>query len=203
MSTFRFRLATLLRLREAARDEKRARLAEAYRAAEILAAQLQEIDGELAAYRLAAQQNAQRGIVDVDQLLHGHRYERVLTAQKNALKTQQKQVAEEIDRRRLALVEADRQVRVLEKLREKKQTEHATAEERRDQRLMDELASRARPAMTEVTPCSASSSAAFPAPSSTPAWPPSSRRRAPSWSSRRKAISRARRFFNAWPRSTA
>jgi flagellar export protein FliJ len=65
---------------------------------------------------------------------------------------QQQQVAQEVERRRLALVEADRQVRVLEKLREKKHEEYVRQEERRDQRLMDELAARARPVLGEVLP---------------------------------------------------
>jgi len=41
MPKFQFRLATLLRLREATRDERRGRLAEAYRVDEVVEAQLE------------------------------------------------------------------------------------------------------------------------------------------------------------------
>ena len=50
------------------------------------------------------------------------------------------QLNEEIERRRAALVEADREVRVLEKLRERKWSEHQTAELRHELRQLDEVA---------------------------------------------------------------
>ncbi|HTN74857.1 MAG TPA: flagellar export protein FliJ [Pirellulaceae bacterium] len=150
MAKFRYRLATLLRLREAARDEKRAQLAEAYRAAEILAGHLRDVEQELAELRVAAEATTKPGTVNIDSLLQTHRYELLLRAQKQMILGQQKQVAEEVDRRRLLLVEADRQVRVLEKLREHKLQEHQTREENRDMRMMDELASRARPHVGEA-----------------------------------------------------
>jgi len=151
MARFRYRLATLLRLKESARDEKRAQLAEAYRAAEILVERLREVDDELAVTRTQAQQLAQAGKIDIDYMLNSHRYERVLRAQRNMIEQQQQQIAAEVERRRLALVEADRQVRVLEKLREKKLHEHLQREDRRDQKLMDELAARATSKLGEVT----------------------------------------------------
>lgn len=151
MARFRYRLATLLRLKESARDEKRAQLAEAYRAAEILVERLREVDDELAVTRTQAQQIAQTGTIDIDYLMNSHRYERVLRAQRNMIEQQQQQIAAEVERRRIALVEADRQVRVLEKLREKKLHEHVQREDRRDQKLMDELAARATSKLGEVT----------------------------------------------------
>lgn len=152
MATFRYRLATLLRLREAARDEKRAQLAEAYRAMQILDDRLQELDQEIAEAKAAARSAASTGRVDVDYVMNAHRYEVILRAQRGGIEAQRKQVAEEVERRRQALVEADRQVRVLEKLREKKLAEHEARELKRDQRLMDELASRAKAAAQEVMP---------------------------------------------------
>jgi len=52
MSKFKFRMATLLRLRETTRDQRRGELAEAYRVDEVLQRQLQQIEGELTALRL-------------------------------------------------------------------------------------------------------------------------------------------------------
>lgn len=152
MSRFRFRLATLLRLRVAARDERRAQLADAYRAVQILEQRMQEIDNDLADARAAAANAVHTGAVDVDYLVNAHRYQLVLGAQRKGLETQHKQIMEEVDRRRLALVEADRQVRVLEKLREKKLREYEHLEARRDTKLMDELAARAKVNFGEAVP---------------------------------------------------
>jgi flagellar export protein FliJ len=49
-------------------------------------------------------------------------------------------VQAEVERRRLALVEADRQIRVLEKLREKQEEAYRTDELRREQQMLDEQA---------------------------------------------------------------
>lgn len=150
MARFRYRLATLLRLREAARDERRAQLAEAYRALEILAKNLQEVDHEMAELRVFSGEASRPGDVDIDRLLQSHRYELLLRAQRQSLLQQQRQVTEETERRRLALVEADRQVRVLEKLRESKWQEHLRLEEARDVKLMDEVAGRPKPQLGEA-----------------------------------------------------
>lgn len=124
MARFRFRLTTLLRLREATRDEKRAQLAEAYRAVQILEERIQEANNELAAAQAAAQAAVKIGTVNVDHMVNAHRYQLILKSQRAAIEAQLKQVMQEVERRRLALVEADRQVRVLEKLREKKLQEY-------------------------------------------------------------------------------
>jgi flagellar export protein FliJ len=50
------------------------------------------------------------------------------------------QVRAEVERRRAVLVEADRQVRVLEKLREKQQSAHTQREDKLAQKILDEQA---------------------------------------------------------------
>jgi flagellar export protein FliJ len=74
----------------------------------------------------------------------------LLDAQSRALTQQQRQIAEDLERRRLALVEGNRQVRVLEKLREKQAHEFSQQAAVRDVKLMDELAQRS-PARTGET----------------------------------------------------
>jgi flagellar FliJ protein len=73
-------------------------------------------------------------------LLHTHRYEVVLAAQGRQLAGQLAEVAAEVERRRLAVVEADRQVRVLEKLRERQAAQQRRHEERQQVKQLDELA---------------------------------------------------------------
>ena len=79
-------------------------------------------------------------MADVDLLIASHRYELVLKAQAQQLAGQIEQVRAEVARRRQILVEADRQVRVLDKLRERQQAAHNLREERREQKLLDERA---------------------------------------------------------------
>ncbi len=82
MSKFTFRLATLLRLREATRDERRGELAEAYRVDDTLKHQLQRTDAELAALQTQYRQTLAPGEVDVNRLVEAQRNELVLRSQR-------------------------------------------------------------------------------------------------------------------------
>jgi flagellar protein FliJ len=137
---FSFRLQTLLRLRLAARDERRADLAKALRAEELLQKQQVALQGEQAEMANRARQLKGPGTGDVEALLHTHRYEIVLGSRLRLLAAQMAEVAAETERRRLALVEADRQVRMLEKLRERKAADYRHDQERREAKQFDEQA---------------------------------------------------------------
>jgi len=141
MNTFRFRLATLLRLREAARDERRGRLAEAQRAEDVVVERLREIDAELAEQRLVPVTATAPGRrINLDQLLDAERYELLLRTERLGVERQRAEISEEIERRRQALVAADREVRVLERLREHQEELFRAEQNRRDIRLLDEVA---------------------------------------------------------------
>ena len=140
MARFKFRLATLLRLREATRDERRTELAEAYRADNLLSEHLDRVGQELSWLRALCRKVAGPGTVDVDRLAETQRYELVLRAQQNQLAGQREAVGAEIDRRRQTLLEADRDVRVLEKLRHKQAQRHRREEERQEIKQLDEVA---------------------------------------------------------------
>ena len=75
MAKFKFRLATLLRLREAARDERRGELADAYRVDDLLGRQLDRLEEELGWLQQQCRRVAAPGTVDVDRLVEGQRYE--------------------------------------------------------------------------------------------------------------------------------
>jgi len=140
MSSFHFRLETLRRLRLAERDLRRADLAKAIRAEEMLHSE----DRTLQRQQAAAVQRGRRlkspGSADVDALLQAHRYELVLAARRRQLAAQIAQVQAESERRRLALVEADRQVRVLDKLRERQAAVHRQLASREEAKQFDEIA---------------------------------------------------------------
>jgi flagellar export protein FliJ len=140
MPRFKFRLATLLRLREAARDERRVQLAEAYRVDDVLRQRLEGVGQELGWLRNLCRRVVGPGTVDVDRLVEAQRYELVLRAQQHQLQQQREAVAGEIERRRQTLVEANREVRVLEKLREKQSLRHDFEENRQEIKRLDEVA---------------------------------------------------------------
>lgn len=144
MATFRFRLTTLLKLREAERDERRRQLAEGLRAAETLQERINETQAELDGLRGIYGDAAKPGPVVLDRLLDAQRYESVVRAQLNVFKDQSIRVAEEVQRRRQILIEADRDVRILEKLRDKQQQRHNDELAHDEMKELDELAGRIR-----------------------------------------------------------
>jgi flagellar FliJ protein len=140
MAKFRFSMATLLRLREAARDDRRAELAEALRAHDTLGLWIERAQAEVEQLHGACRRAAGPGPVDVDRLAAAQRYELLLRAKLRQLHAQRDQLAPEIERRRQALVYADRDVRVLEKLRENQHQRHQADAERQQVKLLDEVA---------------------------------------------------------------
>ena len=137
---FQFRLQTLLRLRLAERDQRRADLAKAIRAEEMLHVELQDLARQQAGAADRGRKLKSPGTADIDSLLQTHRFATVLAAQERQLKAQLAQVQVETERRRQVLVEADRQVRVLEKLRQRQAAAYQKEEERRLLKQLDEAA---------------------------------------------------------------
>lgn len=141
MARFLFRLKTLLRVREATRDERRGQLAEAYRVDEQLAATRDALQQEAAGQKRRYGESL-GGEIDVDQLVSMHRYELVLRAEIHATDEQRKTLAVEIERRRKALVAAETEVKVLEKLRETQHVRHRAGEALAEMKELDEVAGR-------------------------------------------------------------
>jgi len=141
MARFNFRLQTLRRLREIHRDEQRGRLATAFEAERILAEQRNAVSAETTALVESQRALMQQGSLDVNQLLTAQRYQMALEAQIRALADQAARLAEEVERRRQSLVEADREMRVLDKLEERKRQQHREAAQRAETKVLDEVAS--------------------------------------------------------------
>src|SRR3990172_2647244 len=124
MSKYRFRLETLHKLRVAMRDQQRAALADGYRAEQILAQRRESLAAEVSELRDMQRAALAAPYMDVNQLVEAQRYEMLLHAQGQQLAEQASRLEVEVERRRLALVEADRAVRVLDKLDERRRAEH-------------------------------------------------------------------------------
>ena len=142
MAKFQFRLATLLKLREAAREERRRQLAEAVQAEQVLHGRLRDADGQLHELRRRQVASTGPGRVQVDQVVQTQRYELVLQADRQVLASQHRLLAEEVERRRAALSVADREVRVLEKLRDRQMERQRSVLVRREIQEIDEYAGR-------------------------------------------------------------
>lgn len=142
MKPFQFRLATLLKLREATRDDRRARLAEAFQAAGVLEQRMEQLDEQRRQLRAQHALGTSPGSVAVERLLDVQRYEFVVAAEQQVIAKQQQQIEEEIEQRRQALRVADQDVRVLEKLKEKQQASHRRDLEKLEAKAFDEMASR-------------------------------------------------------------
>lgn len=140
MTNFKFRLEPLMKLREAERDRCRESLAEAYRAEQILLDRQTAIRQQVEETRELSRRQSQPGAIEVDGLLDMHRYELGLTTELQHLVAQQGQVREEVERRREALIAADREVRVLEKLREREEDRFLHEQQRLEIREQDEIA---------------------------------------------------------------
>jgi len=142
MAKFKFRLATLLRLREATRGDRRAQLAQAYRADEIIQRQQDRLEQELAELARQNRRTSGPGLVDIDRLLESQRWDLVLRTQQNQARQQRQTVADEIEQRREALVQANRGVRVLEELRQKQAQRHRQEENRLEIKQLDDVTQR-------------------------------------------------------------
>jgi flagellar protein FliJ len=140
MSKFKFRLATLLRLRESARDQRRSQLAEAYQAEEAILEQRRQVSDAIDDLMRECREVSGPGELDLDRLLDARRYEVTLRAEHRDLTEKHEAVRVEVDRRRQALVEANRSVRVLELLRDRQMEQHREEERIRQIKELDEIA---------------------------------------------------------------
>jgi flagellar export protein FliJ len=140
MARFRFRLATLLRLREARRDERRDQLGQAEHARRLLEEQTEQIETEMSQVAGEHRSAAQPGLLNVDHLVDMHRHTLALQAQRSEAIRQAALLDKEIGHRREALVAADRDVRVLETLRDKHRVRFRQDQARVEMKVLDESA---------------------------------------------------------------
>jgi len=137
---FKFRLATLLRLREMARDERRSHLAEAYRADELVQQRIAQVRRQLDLAARECRAAVGPGEVNLDRIVEAQRFEVTMRAQQRQLQQQHEAIGREIERRRENLLEANRQVRILEQLRDHQERRHREQQARREIKQLDEVA---------------------------------------------------------------
>ncbi|GIW90564.1 MAG: hypothetical protein KatS3mg109_0996 [Pirellulaceae bacterium] len=142
MTHKKFRLGTLLKLRQMERDQARQRYLQAVRAQEILQQQIQQLDQQRAFHAEAARHSHAPGPVDVDRLLEQDRYGMVLEQQRRHAQGQLEQISTVVSSRQQEWAAAQQRVKMLEKLRERKEAERRRQESRQEQKRLDEMAGR-------------------------------------------------------------
>jgi flagellar protein FliJ len=140
MSDFKFRLATLLRLREATRKERREQFAESQQVEETVRRQLDQLHEEWDHLTEMTREAARPGAVDIGRLIEIHRYQQTVDAHRTQLSEQLAKATAEVAQRRESLIEADRDVRTLEKLRDSQKMQHHMESHRQEIKRLDEAA---------------------------------------------------------------
>jgi len=143
---FKFRLEPLIKIRKNTLQERQAELAQAYDARNILEEYLQEIDRQLTEGAATARSLMQEGqTVNVEHLLGLRRQEMFLRANQDDLNQKIQIIDEEIEVRRAKVVEANKELKIVEKLKEKRYDKYLEEEKKAETKEMDEIAGRQRP----------------------------------------------------------
>jgi flagellar export protein FliJ len=142
MTKFVFKLTGLLKLREAERDARRMRMAAAAGVAASLRQELDRIDNELAELLNHCRRAAGPGPIDLGRLREGQRFEALLKSRRQTADRELQTADAEVERCRLDVVEANRDVRVLENLRTRQSERHLEKEHRQEVGQLDEAAGR-------------------------------------------------------------
>ena len=138
---FRFRLEQVLSLRRQVEEVRVRELAQAkgylLRVEEALKAHAEEESRFLETYG----QFERVGAFDSDQAMAYCEFKDWLLRREKEYRRREKEWAEEVEKRRQAAVKASRDRRLLERLKEKKQTEHLREEAGEEQKFLDEVSS--------------------------------------------------------------
>lgn len=114
---FKFRLQSVLTLRERVRDEAADSLRQAHLAAQKLRDQVDQLQGEVAT-QSALQAQASTGVINTQKILESQRYQLHLLGQINSIRNNIALIEQECERRKSILVKREQEVKALEKLQQ-------------------------------------------------------------------------------------
>jgi flagellar FliJ protein len=134
---FRFRLSGLLRFRENVRDQYRQNLAVAQRTEDVIRSRVAALNDTLDDLQRQSEIASLPGAIDVDRLLGAHQYEMIIKEKLQATLAQQQAATAEVERQRQTLLDADREVKTLERLRQQQAMRHHLDENRREIKQLD------------------------------------------------------------------
>ena len=142
---FTFRLEPLITIRDNELKERQSELAKAYEARQILEDALQEIDRQLTEGIAVARSLMQEGqTINVESLLSFRRQEMFLRSQQSDLMEKKEAIDQEIERRRALVVAANKELKIVEKLKERRYEKYLVEENKAETKNMDEIAGNRR-----------------------------------------------------------
>jgi len=142
---FTFRLDPLITIRDNDLKERQLELAKAYEARQILEEHLQEIDRQLTEGIAVARSLMQEGqTINVASLLSYRRQEMFLRAQQSELIEKMEAIDQEIERRRALVVAANKELKIVEKLKERRYAKYLEEANKAEMKSMDEIAGNRR-----------------------------------------------------------
>lgn len=134
-----FRLATLLKLNEQARDQRQRMLADAQQAVALLENRIEQIESDLENVKQQTTDIVQQTTINPDAWADQQRYRFLLQSQKAQLVDQKGQFEQEVERRQNALMAADQEVKKLEKMRDREIEKELVEFNLREQKELDDL----------------------------------------------------------------
>lgn len=143
MKKFQFRLERIQKLRERTREQRKLSLAEAIQYRQRVEDQIEQLNQVRAEEKEALRQSLSGGAVTIEDVIRSQTFDGLLGRFSQQLGNQLQQVDVVVDQRRVQLMEAEKSVRILEKLEEKQHDRHEHAEERAERQILDELAAAA------------------------------------------------------------
>lgn len=138
-----FKLEAVERVRKLRRDEQRRALAEAIRAVREADARLERLSADRSAAADSARRERVGARLNVPSLVAQQMFRSQLDERIAAARGQRTKLEQVVDVERKKLAEVTKQLKVIEKLREKQWARHLADVGRREQREMDEQALRA------------------------------------------------------------
>ncbi|MCC7084608.1 MAG: flagellar export protein FliJ [Pirellulales bacterium] len=140
MHTSHFRFDQVHQFRRSVREQRRLELLEVQRAEDQLACQIAQLHDELQSIRSQARSVVRPGQLDLSQLRHAQRYEQSLRSELSQAQRRCQTLAAEVEHRRQALVAAEQEVKLLDRLQEQQRVRRRLDLARREAKLHDELA---------------------------------------------------------------
>jgi len=125
-----------MQLRQTARDERRQELALAQKLEQSICERIAKIDNGLT--ELRNRTDPATGLIDIDRLRDTVRYQSLLAVQRQAAQRELEGCRAHMDRLRQLLVEADRELKSLEKLQSRHQDHHRHRQRKSELGQLDE-----------------------------------------------------------------
>ena len=141
---FTFRLEPLITLRDNELKECQAELAKAYHARRIVEETRLKFEKDLEESLQSAREMLESGTIDVTFLLTLQDHKTYRTAQLAKIAEDIKKIDEEVERRLALVVSANKELKIVEKLKEKRYEKYLEEENKAEMKFMDEIAGNKR-----------------------------------------------------------